>query len=73
MCERLDRLPLAIEVAAAGTKVALAEEILARLERRLPVTGTGPRDAPRRHRTLQATIDWSYDLLNARNSGCSRG
>lgn len=64
VCERLDRLPLAIELAAARTKVLTPREILDRLERRLPVTATGPRDAPRRQQTLQATIDWSYELLN---------
>ena len=64
VCERLDRLPLAIELAAARTKVLTPDEILDRLERRLPVTATGPRDAPHRQRTLQATIDWSYNLLN---------
>ena len=63
VCERLDRLPLAIELAAARTKVLPAAEILSRLERRLPVLASGPRDAPRRQRTLQATIDWSYGLL----------
>ncbi len=63
VCERLDRLPLAIELAAARTKVIPPAEILARLERRLSVLGAGPRDAPRRQQTLEATIDWSYDLL----------
>ena len=63
ICERVDRLPLAIELAAARTKALSQAEILARLERLLPALGAGPRDAPRRHRTLQATIDWSHDLL----------
>ena len=63
VCERLDRLPLAVELAAARTKVLSPTEILSRLERHLPVLASGPRDAPRRQRTLQATIDWSYELL----------
>ncbi len=63
ICERLDRLPLAIELAAARTKTLAPGEILQRLQRRLPVLSTGPRDAPRRQRTLQATLDWSYQLL----------
>ena len=63
ICDRLDRLPLAIELAAARTKILCPDEILARLERRLPVLASGPRDAPRRQQTLKATIDWSYDLL----------
>jgi predicted ATPase len=64
ICERLDRLPLAIELAAARTKAFSPREILARLDRSLPLLTTGPRDAPRRQQTLKATIDWSYDLLN---------
>ena len=63
VCERLDRLPLAIELAAARTKALSPAEILDRLEHRLPALASGPRDAPRRQRTLQATIDWSYELL----------
>ena len=63
VCERLDRLPLAIELAAARTKALSAAEILDRLERRRPALASGPRDAPRRQQTLQATIDWSYELL----------
>ena len=63
ICERLDRLPLAIELAAARTKMLSPSEILDRLERRLPVTAKGPRDAPERQRTLNATIDWSYELM----------
>jgi predicted ATPase len=64
ICERLDRLPLAIELTAARTKMLSPAEILDRLERRLPVTAAGPRDAPQRQRTLKATIDWSHNLLN---------
>ena len=60
---RLDCLPLATELAAARTRVLSPEQILERLEQRLPLLGGGPRDAPERQRTLRATIDWSYDLL----------
>jgi predicted ATPase/DNA-binding SARP family transcriptional activator len=63
VCEQLDRLPLAIELAAARTKLLSPAQILARLEGHLPVLATGPNDAPQRQHTLSATIDWSYDLL----------
>jgi predicted ATPase len=63
ICERLDCLPLAIELAAARLKALSAREMLARLDRRLPLLSGGPRDAPRRQQTLDATIEWSYELL----------
>jgi predicted ATPase/DNA-binding CsgD family transcriptional regulator len=65
ICRRLDGLPLAIELAAARTKVISAETLLLRLERRLPALAIGPADAPDRQRTVQATINWSYDLLGS--------
>jgi predicted ATPase/DNA-binding SARP family transcriptional activator len=64
ICRRLDCLPLAVELAAARTKLLPPEALLQRLERRLPLLTGGPRDAPERQRTLEATIAWSYDLLN---------
>ncbi len=65
ICRRLDHLPLAIELAAARTKVLSATALLERLEQRLPLLTGGARDLPERQRTLRATIDWSHDLLSA--------
>ncbi len=63
VCRRLDGLPLAIELAAARTKVVPPEGMARQLEQMLPLLTGGPVDAPARHRTLQATLDWSYELL----------
>jgi predicted ATPase len=64
ICRRIDCLPLAIELAAARVKVLSLGQILERLKNRLPLLASGPRDAPDRHRTLRATIEWSYQLLD---------
>ena len=67
ICARLDGLPLAIELAAAGTRLFTPTALLARLDRRLPVLTEGPMDAPVRQRTLHSTIGWSFDLLSERD------
>lgn len=63
ICERLDRLPLALELAATRVKLLSEQELLSRLEQRLPLLVGGRRDLPARQSTMRATIAWSYDLL----------
>jgi hypothetical protein len=64
ICRRLDGLPLAIELAAARTRVLVPVALLDRLEHVLDALGTGPVDLPERQRTLRATVEWSFGLLD---------
>lgn len=63
VCERLDRMPLAIELAAARLGAMKLEEVAARLDDRFRLLTGGSRTALPRQQTLRATIEWSYDLL----------
>src|SRR6266704_1384640 len=72
ICIRLDGLPLALELAAARSKLLSPQALLGRLTHRLAVLTSGRQDAPTRQQTLRNTISWSYDLLNAEEQGCFR-
>jgi predicted ATPase len=63
ICEALDGVPLALELAAARIRVLSAPELLERLDRRLSVLVGGARDLPQRQQTLRSTIEWSTQLL----------
>jgi predicted ATPase len=63
ICRRLEGLPLAIELAAARTRLLDPDALLRRLARSLDALGTGTVDMPPRQRTLRATVEWSVDLL----------
>ncbi|MFI2202892.1 ATP-binding protein [Streptomyces sp. NPDC020192] len=63
ICRHLDGLPLAVELAAARVRVLSVDEISRRLRDRFTLLRGGARDAPERHRTLRAVVDWSWNLL----------
>lgn len=62
ICERLDGLPLAIELASARLRVLSVNDLADRLDDKYRILTTGNRNAPARHSSLVATMDWSYDL-----------
>jgi predicted ATPase/DNA-binding SARP family transcriptional activator len=64
ICSRLDGVPLALELAAARTTILTPEAMLTRLEHSLALLVAGPRDLPPRQRSLRATLDWSWELLD---------
>jgi predicted ATPase/DNA-binding XRE family transcriptional regulator len=64
ICNQLDGIPLAIELAAARVNMFSTEQVAARLQESFHLLTTGNRTAQPRHQTLQAAIDWSYDLLS---------
>ena len=65
ICQRLDGLPLAIELAAARMRILPATQLAERMDDIFAVLVGGARSAPPRHQALRATLDWSYDLLDA--------
>jgi predicted ATPase/DNA-binding SARP family transcriptional activator len=72
VCRHLDGLPLAVELAAARVRVMSAAEIARRLEDRFGLLRGGARDAPERHQTLQAVVDWSWNLLQPAGQAAMR-
>ncbi len=73
LCRRLDGLPLAIELAAGRVGLLEPEQLVARLVDVLPLLEAGPRDAPTRQRTIRATLEWSYALLDDDEQQAFRG
>ncbi len=67
ICTRLDRIPLAIELAAVRVTTLSPQEIAARLDHRFRLLTGGRRNAIARHHTLRATVEWSYELLDSRS------
>ena len=63
ICQRLDALPLALELAAPWIKVLTAEDLLRRLTHDVLLSTAGLRDLPERQQTINATVAWSYQLL----------
>jgi predicted ATPase len=66
LCRRLDGIPLAIELAAARTRMMSPQEIAARLDERFRLLTGGSRTAVERHQTLLRAVEWSYELLDER-------
>ena len=65
ICRRLDALPLALELAAPWMKVLTPEDLLGRIEHDVLFSTVAPRDLPERQQTMNATVAWSYQLLDA--------
>lgn len=73
ICARLDGIPLAIELAAARARVFTLSELAKRLDQRLGLLAQSSHGVPARHRSLEAALDWSYQLLEPSESALFRG
>ena len=72
ICEQVDRLPLAIELAAMHVKLLPLSELHKRLSHRLALLRDGARDLPKRQQTMENAIAWSYELLREEEQRCFR-
>src|SRR5207237_3862282 len=72
ICEQLDRLPLAIELAAMHVKVLALPELHKQLTHRLALLRGGARDLPARQQTMEDAMSWSYELLTDHQQRCFR-
>ena len=72
ICQQVDRLPLAIELAAMHVKVLPLSELQKRLTHRLTLLRDGARDLPKRQQTMETAIAWSYELLTEEQQRCFR-
>ena len=72
ICQRLDALPLALELAAPWMKVLTAEDLLRRLAHHVLLSTVGPGDRPERQQTMNATVAWSYQLLDPKEQRAFR-
>lgn len=72
ICQRLDRLPLAIELIAVRARTLTLRELLRQLDQPLQALARGPRDLSPRHQSLRQVIQWSYDLLDAQEQRAFR-
>jgi predicted ATPase/DNA-binding CsgD family transcriptional regulator len=70
LCERLDRLPLAIELAAGRLRALPLGAVDGGMDNRFQLLSSGPRTAPARQRSIRASLDWSYDLLDEDERNC---
>ncbi|MBE1490669.1 ATP-binding protein [Plantactinospora soyae] len=72
LCRHLDGLPLAVELAAARVRIMSVAELARRLDDRFSLLRGGARDAPQRHHTLHAVVDWSWNLLDPAGQAAMR-